>query len=70
MEVISDTVLKFIDGDRIIDARGEPAGTNFGITVVTGGDRIYFNEMPDYCNADHKAMVEGGHMENQIGLLD
>ncbi|KAK6066926.1 short chain dehydrogenase [Seiridium cupressi] len=67
--VISDTVLKFIDSDRIVDAHGRFAETNYGITIVTSGEKLYLNETPDYCSEEHKNMVESGKVETQVGLF-
>ncbi|KAK7746227.1 hypothetical protein SLS62_009443 [Diatrype stigma] len=68
-EVVTEVVLKFLDGECIVDSAGVKADKNYGQTIVPTADKFYHNFMPPFCDERHRSMVEATHVENMIGHI-
>ncbi|KAH8202091.1 hypothetical protein TruAng_003759 [Truncatella angustata] len=69
MELVIGIVLKFVDGETIVDSNGKSTDKDHGVTVVPSGQNFYLNEVPEYCNDIHKSMVEAGKVKEQVSLI-
>lgn len=71
IEVITDTVLKLVDGNDMIDASSHAvkAGELYGRAVEVICDNIYFREPPPFCD-EAMALVLGATTKDEILKVD
>ena len=67
IEAIVDTVLKLVDGNDMVDAKGTkvPADQLYGRAVELSGENIYFRSQPDYCDDAMRKVMVATAMDNR-----
>lgn len=68
-EVVTGVVLKFIDGEAIVDSAGVKADKNYGQSIIPSVEKIYHNFVPPFCDDTHRSMCEATHVENMVGHI-
>ncbi|KAG8165582.1 hypothetical protein KVR01_004134 [Diaporthe batatas] len=67
LNAVTKVVLMLLDGETITDSNGITATRVYGQAVVASSDKIYLNNMPDFCDDLHRSVVEGTHVRHMIG---
>lgn len=69
LSVVTKVVLMFVDGELITDSSGKTASKVYGQAVMPSRDKIYLNDMPEFCDEVHRSVVEGTHVAHMLNAL-
>lgn len=69
LEIVTGVVLKFVDGESIVDSKGVKAEKNYGQAIILSSDKVYHNFLPPYGDDIHRSLAESTHVEKMIGFI-